>query len=235
MPHKTKKMAEKEVEEKKDKKSDNNMKRIVIMLFIIVFLLALALALVIFKEPLLGIWHNINGDVFTYHNMTYVKGNVGSITMYATQLAIYRPVENQTFSYTLYLRNDPRVLDKIPANITEKLQRPSVYVSFEREPLVCNYTSLAAYKLGEFIDALGLYKEGAFATLELANESGYGKDKVKNCSDAKKGESVILFKKSDNDESYIHQDGYCYVLEVANCETLETSERLVLSLMDTMH
>ena len=220
-PHKkTKEMAEKAKKEKQEsKKKDNSMKSVIILLLILVFALAIILIAIIFKAPLLGIWHKANGDVFVYHNMTYTKGNVGSITMYATQLAIFRPVQNQTFSYTLYLRNNPKVLDKIPANITDKLQRPKVYISFEKEPLTCNYTNLAAYKLSEFMDALGLEKEGAFATLELANESGYGKDKVKNCSDAKKGQNIILFKQSDSKESYIHQDGYCYVVEVSNCET----------------
>ena len=141
--------------------------------------------------------------------------------------------------YTLNLRNDPRKLEKIQANITDKPQR-MVYISFEPEPLQCKDSiALAAWRLSDFIDALGLKKEGAFAynfsnlSLNLSNYDN-ASHIIKNCSDAKKGTSVILLKKSDKDESYIHQENYCYILEIADCETLETSERFVLALIETM-
>lgn len=222
------------IEEKKVKQNGGKSeKRIITFLIILIVVLAIIVLALVFKTQLNTLWHNIKGDTFKYHNITFQKTKFGNLTMYATQLAIYRPTENKTYGYTLYLRNDPRELETIQANISSKLQR-KVYVSFEAQPLECNGSILAAYKLGEFIDALGLYKEGTFANEEIANNSGYNSDKVKNCSDAKRGQSVVLFKQSDKSESYIHQEDYCYILEVANCEIIETSERFILALIDTM-
>jgi hypothetical protein len=224
-------------EQKQEKKPSEgkNLRNIIIFLIILVILLVIILGAVIFKTQVTDIWHKVRGDVFEYHNITFTKGSLGNLTVYATPLAIYRQRENRTFYWTLYLRNDPRVLDKnIEANVTSKLQK-KVYISFEEEPLKCEGVILGAYKLGEFIDALGLAKEGAFASQEQANNSSYNNsDKVKNCSDARQGQSVILFRQSPSNESYIHQEDYCYVLEVANCQTTETSERLILALLDTM-
>lgn len=226
-------MVENKIERKKPSES-KNLRNIIIFLIILVLLLAIILGAVIFKSQIQDIWHKVKGDVFEYHNMTYTKGNLSNLTVYATQLAIYRPNENKTFYWTLYLRNDPRVLDKIPADVTSKLQR-KVYVSFTQEPLKCEGVILGAYKIGEFIDALGLSKQGTFANQELANNSGYNdSERVKNCSNAKLGQSVILFRQSDTNYSFIHQEDYCYVIEVANCQTTETSERLILALLDTM-
>lgn len=224
----------KERKEKKEGKKKSNKKILTFLIIIIVILVLVVLGLV-FKAQLTECWHRLKGDVFSYHGMEFQKTMIGNITMYSAKLAIYRPTQDQTLYYTLYLRNRPSVLElAIPANITSKLQR-KVYISFEAEPLECNSSILAAYKLGEFIDALGLDKEGAFANNEIANASGYnGTEKIKNCSDAGQGTSVVLLKQSDRDYSYIHQEDHCYILEIADCKIVETSERFILALIDVM-
>lgn len=225
----------KEKEKGKEVKRRWNYKKITIALIILVLLLAIVVLGFVFKTQLLDLLNKTQGNVFTYHNMTFNKTYFGTLLMYQTDLAIYRPVQNNTLYWQLKLRNDPRTLDKnIQANLTDKLTR-KVYISFDKEPLDCNGTMLTAYKLGEFMDALGAHKEAAFANEEIANASGNnGTYEVKNCSDAVNGWSVILLKQSDTDKTYIHQDGKCYILEIANCETIEASERLMLALIDTM-
>lgn len=221
----------KEEEKERKEKSD---KKILAFLIVIIVILALVILVLVFKAQLTQYWHRLKGDIFNYHGMEFQKTMIGNITMYSTKLAIYRPTQNQTLYYTLYLRNHPSVLEPIHVNITSKLQR-KVYISFEADPLECNTTILAAYKLGEFIDALGLEKEGAFANNEIANVSGYnGNEKIKNCSDAGQGTSVVLLKQSDQEYSYIHQEDYCYILEIADCKIVETSERFILALIDVM-
>ncbi|MEM4153146.1 MAG: hypothetical protein QXK80_03495 [Candidatus Pacearchaeota archaeon] len=228
-------MAEKEKKEKKEKRKWNY-KRIAIVLVILVVILTLIVLGFIFKNQLTIFWNKVQGNVFQYHNLTFVKGKQGNLTLYATQLAIYRPLQNETFFYTLYLRNDPRVLEKtIEANVSSKLTRKA-YVSFEAEPLQCNGSILAAYKLGEFLDAAAIYKKGAFASEEIAKNltNNYEDYEIKNCSDAQGKWSVILFKQSDKNKSYIHQEGQCYILEVADCKIIEISERFILALIDVM-
>lgn len=227
---------EKKEENKEKEKRKWNYKRIAFALAILVIILVLAILGFVFKTQLLNFWNKVQGNVFQYHGLTFVKGKQGSLTLYATQLAIYRPVQNETFFYTLYLRNDPRALEKtIEANVSSKLTR-KVYVSFEAEPLQCNGSILAAYKLGEFLDAAAIYKKGAFANEEIAKNlsNNYENYEIKNCSDAQGKWSVILFKQSDKNKSYIHQEGQCYILEVADCKMIETSERFILALIDVM-
>ncbi len=231
-------MIKKRKVEKKGKKKEVKRKKIstkkVIWAIIIIFLILFVLFLFLFKDQITIEKDKILGNIFEWHGMKWYKKMHGNLTTYSTQLAIHKPLENKTFFYTLSLRNDPRKLEEIPANITEKPQR-MVYVSFEPEPLKCKYTVLAAWRIGEFLDALGLKKEGALAYnfsepgLNLSNNTSH---KIKNCSDAKEGISVILLK--EGPENKVYQEGYCYILESKNCETLETSERFVLALIELL-
>ncbi len=220
------------MEEKKVRKR-LNYKRVAIALAILVVILAIVILSFVFKAQLAGFWARVKGDTFNYHGMTFNKTYFGKILMYETNLAIYRPIQNNTLYWTLKLRNDPRELEKnIAANVSEKPKR-KFYVSFDRYPLECNGSILGSYKIGEFLDALGAYKEATFANEELANENNNTYD-VKNCSHATGDWSTILLKQSDTGQSYIHQEGQCFIVEIADCETTETSERLILALLDTM-
>ncbi|MGB9708044.1 MAG: hypothetical protein ACPLXC_01820 [Candidatus Pacearchaeota archaeon] len=210
-----------------------NKKRFAIALAILVVIVAVVLGATVFRENLKKLFTAKEENSFVYHGMTFNKTYFGKILMYETPLVIYRPIQNNTLYWMLKLRNDPRVLDKnIVSNITDKPTR-KFYVSFDRYPLECNGSILGSYKIGEFLDALGAYKEATFANEALAEENN-NTYKVRNCSHATKDWSVILLKKSDTDKSYLHQDGQCYIMEIANCQTTETTERLILALLDTM-
>ncbi len=235
----------KKIQRKKNKAEDKkaktekrvNTKKVIWTLVIIVLVLTIALIFLIFREQISAEWDILTGKIFTWKGMTWHKTDLKGFTIYSSELAIYRPVEDRTFYYTLNLRNDPRKLETIMADVESKPQR-MVYISFESEPLECTDSIvLAAWRIGDFIDALGLKKQGAFAN-NLTNNISEVYDnvshKIKNCSHAEEGTSVILLKESDTDESYVHQEGYCYVLEIAECETIETSERFVLALIETM-
>lgn len=228
-------MANERQENKKNEKQKKrrwNYKKISIALAILVVILIIVI-LILFRTQIAELFTSPKETTFIYNGMTFNKTYFGKLLMYETNLAIYRPVQDNIIYWTLKLRNDPRELDKnIAANITNKTTR-KVYISFDRYPIECNGTMLAAYKLGEFFDVLGVYKEAAFATEDLAKENN-NTYKVKNCSDAQGKWSVVLLKQSDTNKSYIHQEGQCYILKIANCETIETTERFFLALIDTM-
>lgn len=236
-----KKMAEKKQKKiklkqnKKLKKVKKLNKKRLILCIVILVVLALALTFVFFKDEIITKWYK-HTTSFKYKNMTWYKVKSSGLTLYGTQIAVYRPITNQTIYYILHIRNDPRSLDYIPVNIESKLQRKT-YVSFDAMPLTCNKTVLASWKLGEFIDALGLEKEGAFARPELANNTPYANmtGKFKNCSDARKGTSVVFLTESKTSRSQIYQEGYCYYLELGSCDVvLETTERFILALIEEM-
>jgi len=213
-----------------------NKKRFSILIVIIIVVIALALTFIFFRDQFFS-------NKFEWHDMTWTKERFGSIPVYKLNMEIYRPNQKEPFYYELYLRNAPRKLEKMPADITIKFpKKVKVYVSFDRGPLQCPETVLASYKLGEFINALGHEKEGAVASEDLLNDTGYenASDKVKNCNDVgvelytHKVTSVVLLKSSDMPYSYVHQNGYCYILEIQGCESVKTSERFILSIIDLM-
>ena len=43
-----------------------------------------------------------------------------------------------------------------------------------------------------------------------------------------------LYVSRDSDAVKVYQDGYCYILEIADCKTLQVAERFTLSLIDIM-
>jgi len=219
----------KEEDEKINRKAT---KHVTVVLVIIIILLSLTLSAVVFKNEFLGVWYKIIGNTFSYNGVEYTKVKVGSLDMYGAKLSIYQSLKNQTVNYILYLRNDPRIIDKMQSNVTNRLQ-PNIYVSFEREPFACKESSLASYKLADFIKALGSDVKGAYANSDMINATEKNRI-VRNCSDADERTGIILMKRSDKDYSYVHQDGFCYILEIHECEAVETSERLMLSLIDLM-
>ncbi|MCL6500475.1 MAG: hypothetical protein K6T16_00365 [Candidatus Pacearchaeota archaeon] len=213
-----------------------NMKRVVWTLVIIIVLLVLVLIFVVFRDEIGLEYDKLAGNIFEWQGMKWYKKAYGNITTYSAQLAIYRPAEDKTFYYTLVLRNDPRKLAKIPANITSKMQR-FVYISFEAEPLKCTDSIvLATWRLADFIDAIGSQKKGAAAynltNLNISETYNDASHEIRNCSHAREGTSVVLLK--EGKESRITQEGHCYVLEIADCKTIEVSERFVLALIEIM-
>lgn len=236
MAKKNKKEREKKSGEKQETIKRVNLKRVVWTLVIVIIILAIVLIVVLFRDQIGIEYDKLAGNIFEWQGMKWYKKTHGNLTLYSTQLAIYRPIENRTFFYTLVLRNDPRKLEKIDANISSKLQR-FVYVSFEAEPLRCTDSIvLAAWRLYDFIDALGLQKDGASAYdlsgLDLPETYKNSNHPIRNCSHARPGTSVVLLK--EGPENKITQEGYCYILEIANCETIEVSERFVLALIEIM-
>lgn len=204
---------------------------------LLIVLSVLIIMLIISDFDLTKIWRKLQGEgtIFVYHNITFRKIFVGKHPLYETDLLIYRSALNDTVYWKLRLENDPRKLERIPANITSKLER-KVYVSFTKEIMKCEAMMLTSYRFGEFLAAVGCEREAAAANGELAEELAKQNKtyKVKNCDNIEEGASVILLKESSTNYSNIYQQDRCYILEIANCEHVAVSERFFLALIDLM-
>ncbi len=216
------------------KKERVNKKRLAWFL-VIVTVIALALLFFSFKEQILGSL-NIFSSEFKHNNITWHKEKFENLTLWTTPLSIYRISENKTYLWTIYLRNDPRKLDKISVDIID-MPSKKLYVAFDGSVFHCNDTMISAWTLGEFFGVLGINASGAVTDaelLDLSNISNGLEEKVKTCADAKEDANVVLLKEGKGEKSRIYQDNYCYILEIANCEIIEVSERFILGLIDIM-
>jgi len=158
---------------------------------------------------------------FKYEDLKFRKEAYGNIIFYHTQINIARP--DGRFVYDLYLRNDPRKLEKIPANFSVMNISMNVVASFAPEVDRCPYAPLAGVAIGNFFSALKVNISGATADADFANSTG---KPFVTCENAV-NQTIIEFRVSN--ESSIKQENTCYIINVKNCEVLETTERFVLS------
>jgi hypothetical protein len=199
---------EKELEKNKAKKRENEFKWLIIVmvLSIVVFLVFFWL----FKFASVS---------FKYEGMKFEKEAYSNLNFYHTQLSISR-IDGK-FIYDLYMRNDPRTLQKIPANFSFRFKYTSV-VSFEPAVDDCPQAGLAGASIGNLFSGIGSKVYGATTNEEFSNLTG---KPFITCNDSDKM-TVVEIRESDS--TYIEQNGDCYILHVKNCEILEVSEKFVL-------
>ena len=228
------KIEKSEEETKKEQKQqtmklEKNVKNLLLIIIVIVIAFILAFA---FKDQLTDTIKDIAGTRFNYHEFKFEKFYFGEILMYQTQITVNK--NNQLISYDLILRNDPRELEKeIPVPSQELNLMSRTYFSLAPETEDCNETILGAWKIGEFLGAIGKNNSGAVTDIKQLDGTVYENnyDKVKTCNDAINS-SVIILQKSETNESKIYKENEnCFILSYKDCETLKISERFVTYLL----
>lgn len=175
------------------------------------------LAVVIFAAGFIFIFRN--ASTFMYEGLKFQKINMNGLNLYKTTIQLTRP--EGSFKFDLYLRTNPKDLDKIPVNTTVKLRKAG-FVSFEPRLSACYGSSVAATELGTFLGALGMKVKGATTDKNYSEEKGID---LKTCDTPFSGTTVVL--KSSN-ESYIEQKNDCYTLNIANCDMIPVAEKFIL-------
>ena len=224
----------KEIKKEQKLKSSRSLNQIKILLIILILIIILLILAFVFKEQIQEKWIEISGQRFTYHNITYTKIYVSKIPMYVTKLTLKRSDGYKT--YDLYFRNDPRELAKIPSTI-EDIPKKDVFVSFSPEIFKCEKSTLAAWKLGEFLGMLEYNVSGAITNatgVEDVNLSAPDNVvKVRDCGYSHGDISVIVLQPAD--KTSIHMDEIyikCFIIDVADCDVVKASERFILSILD---
>jgi hypothetical protein len=181
---------------------------------ILIWMAALIIFLVVF-----AIFYQ-NASTFMYNGMKFKKVNMEGLRLYQTTFTFTK--QEGTFKFDLYLRNNPKDLDKIPVNISNLMIRRGGFVSFDPRVSGCYGSNIAAHSIGNFFGALGMQIKGATTDKNLSEEQIID---WKTCEDAK-NVTVIVVQKAD--ATSIEKQGDCYILNIGNCEIIPVAERFIL-------
>lgn len=181
--------------------------------YIIVFWMLFAILFTIFF-----VYFFRNAGTFIYDGMKFQRVNMNGLILYKTVLQFTR--QDGTFKFELYLRNNPRDLEKIPSNATIVLRRGG-FVSFEPRISNCYGSNIAANELGTFLSALGMLVKGATTDKNLSEEQSLP---FKTCDDAVNLTVITL---ESSNKSSIEQKGNCYVLKIADCNAIGVAEKFI--------
>jgi hypothetical protein len=218
---------------KKEKYLESRTKNILIIVGIIIVALIITFA---FKDDITDFIKEKAGTIFYYNNFKFEKVYFGEIPMYQTELYMLR--QGTPVRYNLLLRNDPRDLaENINVTITNPKIRRRSFFSLAPESDDCNNTILGAWKVSEFLGALGINNTGAVTDpAQIVNTSYEGEpDRVKTCEDAVNATVMVL---QEAESSFISQEYQgkeyqdCFVLNYKDCETVEVAERFIMYLIE---
>jgi hypothetical protein len=184
---------------------------LIVVLFMVAALIGFLVFFFIYK----------NAGAFVYNGIRFQKANVKGLMLY------YGKVQMKglagTVNYNLFLRNDPRIAGEIPANGMYVKFSKALYISFEPKISQCYGSNIAAYELASFLNALGIKVTGATTSHEVAIDEGVPE---RTCADAT-NTTIILLQTAN--QTFIEQRGDCYIINIANCNTVQASEGFMLS------
>jgi hypothetical protein len=201
---------------KTGKKLSKEEKQVLLVIaFMVIAFLAFLLFFFIFK----------NAGTFVYEGIKFKKTSSEGLTLYYGKVGM--KTSAGTFNYNLYLRNDPRKLADIPANVSVILRKTG-YISFEPEISSCYGSSLAAYELASLLSALGMQVKGATTSHQVAIDEGIAE---RDCADAV-NKTIIVLQRAN--ETSIEQKGDCYKINIANCDAIGASEAFILAILKSL-
>lgn len=163
-----------------------------------------------------------NAGVFVYEGIRFQKTDSNGLTLYHGKIGM--KTAQGAFNYNLYLRNDPRNLAGIQADISAVLRRTG-YISFEPRISSCYGSSLAAYNLASFLSAFGMQVKGATTSHQVAIDESIAE---KTCADALNQTIIVL---QHANQTNIQQKGDCYTINIANCDAIGASEAFMLAIL----
>ena len=159
-----------------------------------------------------------------YKGLKFEKIMYGSLPLYHTKLPVKTLQGAVIANFNLFLRNDPRKLDKIPIEPAEggiKLMKNIMVISID-EDLICEDNGIAGVSLGEFLRASGINTIAGTTNISESNESGIA------YADCSSSDYLTLMIEKADETRIIQETLYCYRIEVANCEIVKAIERFMI-------
>ncbi len=209
------KKEKKEVKEEKEvKKNENNQERqtksFVFGMVVLIVLIVLAYFLIQGNKK------------FEYAGLEFQKGNVGDLTLYFIKIPL-NSITGEVVGYaSSYVSEDPRKLTNIPINTQIMLKREVALAADSKFVEACEDSILAATRLSVYLKNTGI--NPVAATLDKKEAEELNRNYV-NCS-ADSDYSIIAFETSEKDE--IVKENNCYKVNVANCNVMNVTERLMI-------
>lgn len=172
------------------------------------------------------IYHQIFGK-FEYGGVKFEKTESGKLVFYHGQFPIiYKG--NLSAIYNSYFRTDPRK-NNIPINATLGLSK-NVIITLEPGVEKCQSMALANPQLATFIHVFPFVKNISSAT----NDRNISKDlniSFANCNNASLDSTILIIRKSETPSITSGNKSGCYILNVGDCQYLETVERYIMGAM----
>lgn len=153
------------------------------------------------------IYPNLN-ETFEYHGIEFEKMEQGELQLYHAYMPVVLDEEN--IDYHLYLRNDPRKLEKeIPFNGELNLKKIIIFNS--TKDLSCE-----GYGQVGLSNMIHFYKMMDAKPMKSENAS---------CG----GEEYVFIQMQSSNKTNVNQTGeYCYEINVKDCEVIKATERFIV-------
>ena len=199
------------IERKTKKKNEKQLKAIVVFMMVII------------AAILLSYWLAIEMKKFEFAGLTFTKTKSGSTIFYVAKLPLKDIFGEVIYKLPVYIREDPRKLARI--NITDKIiLTKDTTITAAPGSLRCEDSMLATTTLAVFLQKTASNINLAIGTLNKT-EAKQEKRKYVTC-DSPQGNAVIVFQESNS--STIEKKNDCYILNIANCEIMNVTERFML-------
>jgi len=160
---------------------------------------------------------------FEYLDLNIQKIQMGKLNLYYVEFPLKDVTGNVVGYSASYFRADPRKLGDITIDGKIRLKTTTALVA-DSEVVHCEDSILAGASLAQFLGKAGVKTIGATSNKTEAQEL---KMEYATCKDTSKY-SVVEFRNST--ETKITQNGDCYIVEVANCNIMNASERFMIGL-----
>jgi len=149
------------------------------------------------------------------------KATSGTVVFYYTEIPLRNVEGDVTGKVPVYLREDPRKLDRIKINGTILL-KSNVAIAEEPELRSCSDGIIAVATISGFLASAGLNPTFVTTNISESNETGVP---IGNCSLANEiGYSFVQFI-AGNETKITQKEENCYIIETANCEIMNASDR----------
>ncbi len=164
---------------------------------------------------------------FEYAGVKFEKIKEGQLIFYHGQFPI---IYKGNFSavYNVYFRNDPRN-NNIPINTNLSLSQ-KVSISLNDNVHLCEDMMLGQAELGKFIPAFPFVKNVTAGVYNASVAKEYNVSQI-TCKNASKDNTVLIVQMSDTPSIEMGEKDNCYLLNIGQCQYLETTERYVIGVM----
>lgn len=167
---------------------------------------------------------------FEYAGLEFVKNKKGNLVLYSTNFPV-NDLSGKVVGYiSFYFREDPRKLDGIDIYGFIQLRKKAALAINDNFVRSCEDSILAATTLSVFLDATDIEAFGATTNKTEAEKLDR---RYVECGNNEtfilRDYSIIEFKESDA-SSIMRNVNDCYTLNIANCEIMNVTERLMLGL-----
>jgi hypothetical protein len=174
-------------------------------------------------------------NTFEYNGFEFQKTKLGDLIFYSARFPVISGTGNVIGTYAVNLRNDPRDLEGIPVNTRDE----KIYFAIDGEKFGTTYISLNPFMEmceGDVVISMatlsGFLKDSGFEVIPAYTDKAFARDNnvlQRWCHDDM---FDTVFVVTDGNTTSITEIGnHCYELQFNNCEVIEVTEKLILTVL----